>query len=120
MSGNGLDNELMRTGNASTVEMLKDAVKAFVRKDLFSKTKFVQEEDLRVDGRISKKVRKQLNIAKSDWPSYWDGRSGWARKLTRSTINEKRSSVAQSLQKVVTKGRFAVCLVVVIDCNEIT
>jgi hypothetical protein len=51
--------------------IIRGVVKTFVHTDIFPKKKFMCEEDLIAEGKISRMVWKQLNTARDGWPDQW-------------------------------------------------
>jgi len=96
--------QLQRTGNAPERMSLKKSLKEFVRTELFARAKFLVKSDLGAYGRVSNKVRKHFNgkFNKKEWEIEWEE---WAKKETKSTINERRNTLAQAIMNSVTKGK---------------
>ena len=72
-----LEKALIKSGAKSTNRAIEDSLKKIVCKEVFLHMKFVQNDDLYVNGTLSKLVRKKRSYSKKDWPSQWEG---WAKK----------------------------------------
>ena len=72
-----LEKALIKSGAKSTNRAIKDSQKKIVHEEVFPHMKFVQNDDLYVNGTLSKLVRKKMSYSKKDWPSQWEG---WAKK----------------------------------------
>ena len=85
---------MVATGNEMGIEEEKTLLRACAKTDIFRDAKFLQPEDMMVDGIPPKKCRKKLAHNKKDWPTAWES---WVKKEAPKAVNEKRSNVAQSI-----------------------
>lgn len=85
---------MVATGNEMGIEEEKTLLRAYAKTDIFRDVKFLQPEDMRVDGILSKKCRKKLAYNKKDRRTAWES---WVKKEVSKAVNEKRNNVAQSI-----------------------
>ena len=97
-SGGINDEDLTRvmvaTGNEVGLDQEKTLLRAFVKGVLWRNVKFLQPEDLLVDGIVSRNCRKCLNYKKKNWGPAWEN---WAKREVSKAVNKKRNNVAQTV-----------------------
>jgi len=98
---------LVETGNMEDEGQLKSTLVRVVRTYIFPKMKFALDHDFLVDGVLYKKIRKKMTQRGSGSGSsavafkrFWQS-VGW--KVVRSTINNKRNNVQDSVRKYAIK-----------------
>jgi len=74
-----------------------------IRNELFKKMKFAQPDKLSAGGKVYKFVKRALWAEEEEaFQVKWEM---WMRKHVQKSIADKRSSIAQSIQSSVVKGK---------------
>jgi hypothetical protein len=85
-----LDDEEAIQGILTNVTEEKVTIRKYTREMLARKVKFVSPRDMEHDGRMSLKVKKQLNYARQDWKEHWESLLA---PCVRAALHEKRNSM---------------------------
>lgn len=80
----------------------KVTIKKFTRTTLARKVKFFTEHDLKYDGKISLKLKKELGYGNKDWKDYWNTIGA---PCVRVALREKRNSMVSNVQKAAIKRK---------------
>jgi hypothetical protein len=67
-----LDDEEAIQGILTDVVEEKVTIRKYTQETLAMKVKFVSPRDMEHDGRMSLKVKNQLNYARQDWKEHWE------------------------------------------------
>lgn len=84
------------TGNGMTGKARDGIARAMMRNEVFKKQKFLQPEDLTVDGNVSNRMRRTFGHKKKHWLKEWET---WGRSLAWKALNEKRNNVTQIISE---------------------
>jgi hypothetical protein len=85
-----LDDEEAIQGILANVMEEKVTIQKYTRETLARKVKFVSLRDMEHNGRMSLKVKKQLNYARQDWKEHWESLLA---PCVRAALHEKRNSM---------------------------
>jgi hypothetical protein len=91
-----LDNEEAIQGILTNVMEKKVTIQKYTRETLARKVKFVSPWDMEHDGRMSLKVKKQLNYARQDWKEHWESLLA---PCVRAALHEKRNSMVANVMR---------------------
>jgi hypothetical protein len=90
-----LDDEEAIQGILNVMEE-KVTIRKYTRETLARKVKFVSPRDMEHDGRMSLKVKKQLNYTRQDWKEHWESLLA---PCVRAALHEKRNSMVANVMR---------------------
>jgi hypothetical protein len=91
-----LDDDEAIQGILTNVVEEKVTIRKYTREMLARKVKFVSPQDMEHDGRMSLKVKKQLNYARQDWKEHWESLLA---PCVRAALREKRNSMVANVMR---------------------
>jgi hypothetical protein len=91
-----LDDEEAIQGILTNVAEEKVTIQKYTRETLERKVKFVSPRDMEHDGRMSLKVKKQLNYTRQDWKGHWESLLA---PCVRAALHEKRNSMVANVMR---------------------
>ena len=90
------DDEEAIQGILTNVVEEKVTIQKYTRETLARKVKFVSPRDMEHNGRMSLKVKKQLNYTRQDWKEHWESLLA---PCVRAALHEKRNSMVANVMR---------------------
>lgn len=101
-----LDARLQQAGYAQRFKLQQKEIADCTRDHVWKKVKFAQSEVMGFKGGVSRIIAKKQRYSLDDnaYEATWEK---WMRKYVRTTLNEKRSGVCQTVARNLVKGEFS-------------